>query len=60
LHTGEPALGDERYVGIGVHKTARIAAAAHGGQILLSNTTRGLVEDELPPDFRLVVSGSKR
>lgn len=60
LHTGEPTLGDERYVGIGVHKTARIAAAAHGGQILLSNTTRGLVEDELPPDFRLVDLGEHR
>jgi len=60
LHTGEPTLGDERYVGIGVHKTARIAAAAHGGQILLSNTTRGLVEDELPPDFRLVDLGEQR
>jgi class 3 adenylate cyclase len=57
LHTGEPAVGDERYVGMGVHKAARIAAAAHGGQILLSNTTRGLVEDELPPDVRLVDLG---
>ena len=57
LHTGEPAVGDERYVGMGVHKAARIAAAAHGGQILLSNTTRGLVEDELPRDVRLVDLG---
>jgi class 3 adenylate cyclase len=60
LHTGEPTVGDERYVGIGVHKTARIAAAAHGGQILLSNTTRGLVEDDLPPNFRLVDLGEQR
>jgi class 3 adenylate cyclase len=57
LHTGEPAVGDERYVGMGVHKAARIAAAAHGGQILLSNTTRGLVEDELPLDALLVDLG---
>jgi hypothetical protein len=57
LHTGEPAVGDERYVGMGVRKAARIAAAAHGGQILLSNTTRGLVEDELPLDARLVDLG---
>jgi class 3 adenylate cyclase len=60
LHTGEPTVGDERYVGMGVHKAARIAAAAHGGQILLSNTTRGLVEDELPPDLRLTDLGEQR
>jgi class 3 adenylate cyclase len=60
LHTGEPAVGDERYVGMGVHRAARIAAAAHGGQILLSNTTRGLVEDELPPDLRLIDLGEHR
>jgi class 3 adenylate cyclase len=60
LHTGEPAVGDERYVGMGVHRAARIAAAAHGGQILLSNTTRGLVEDELPRDTRLVDLGEHK
>lgn len=47
LHTGEPAVGDERYVGLGVHRAARIGAAAHGGQVLLSSATRELVEDEL-------------
>jgi class 3 adenylate cyclase len=57
LHTGEPTVGDERYTGMGVHKAARIASAAHGGQILLSNTTRGLVEDDLPPEMRLVDLG---
>ena len=35
LHTGEPSVGDEGYHGIGLHRGARIAAAAHGGQILL-------------------------
>src|SRR5262249_17632204 len=49
LHTGEPQVGEQRYVGIGVHKAARIGAAGHGGQVLLSSTTRELVEDELPP-----------
>ena len=48
LHTGEPAVGDEGYHGIGLHRGARIAGAAHGGQILLSNSTRELIEDELP------------
>ena len=42
IHTGEPALTDEGYVGIDVHRAARIGAAAHGGQILLSQQTRDL------------------
>ena len=48
LHSGEPKAGEERYVGIGVHRAARIGAAAHGGQILISATTRALVADDLP------------
>jgi class 3 adenylate cyclase len=43
LHTGEPTMTDEGYVGIDVHRAARIAAARHGGQILLSQATRDLV-----------------
>ncbi len=46
IHTGEPLVTDEGYVGIDVHRAARIAAAAHGGQIVLSETTRGLLESE--------------
>ncbi len=42
LHTGEPSLTDEGYVGIDVHRAARIAAAGHGGQILVSQSTRDL------------------
>src|SRR5262249_24486428 len=42
LHTGEPQVGEQRYVGMGVHKAARIGAAGHGGQVLLSSTTREL------------------
>ncbi len=37
LHTGEPLVTDEGYVGIDVHRAARIAAAGHGGQILVSS-----------------------
>src|SRR5918994_1880032 len=44
LHTGEPRLTDEGYVGLDVHKGARIAAVGHGGQVLLSQTTRVLVD----------------
>jgi predicted ATPase/class 3 adenylate cyclase len=42
LHTGEPLLDDEGYVGFDVHRAARIAAAGHGGQVLLSQATADL------------------
>jgi class 3 adenylate cyclase len=48
LHTGDGTLGGDDYVGIDVHRAARIAGAAHGGQVLLSGTTRALVEHALP------------
>jgi class 3 adenylate cyclase len=57
IHTGEPLVGGERYIGMGVNRGARICAAGHGGQVLLSNTTRELVEDELPGDVRVVDLG---
>jgi Adenylate and Guanylate cyclase catalytic domain/NB-ARC domain len=43
LHTGTPLLTEEGYVGNDVHRTARIAAAAHGGQVVLSAATRALL-----------------
>src|SRR3954470_7779131 len=42
LHTGEPLQGGEGYVGFDVHRAARIAAAGHGGQVLLSQATADL------------------
>jgi YVTN family beta-propeller protein len=60
LHSGEPAVGADRYVGLGVHRAARISAAAHGGQVLLSGVTRELVEDELPGGVRIVDLGEHR
>src|SRR5947209_293952 len=44
LHTGEPRLIEQGYVGLDVHKGARIAAVGHGGQVLLSQATRALVD----------------
>src|SRR5882724_10550096 len=44
IHTGTPHLSNEGYVGQDVHKGARIAAAGHGGQVLLSKETRDLVD----------------
>src|SRR5262249_20927623 len=44
IHTGTPLLTEEGYVGVDVHRAARIAAAGHGGQVVLSEATRALVE----------------
>ena len=44
LHTGSPRVEEEGYVGVDVHRAARIAAAGHGGQVLVSSTTAALVE----------------
>jgi YVTN family beta-propeller protein len=60
LHTGEPKVGEERYVGIGVHRAARIGAAGHGGQVLLSSTTKELVEEELPLGVAIRDLGERR
>jgi predicted ATPase/class 3 adenylate cyclase len=48
IHTGEATLGGDDYIGIDVHRAARIADAAHGGQVVLSDATRALVEHALP------------
>ena len=48
LHTGEPTVGDEGYVGLYVVRAARICSAGHGGQILMSETTRALLGNALP------------
>jgi predicted ATPase/class 3 adenylate cyclase len=47
LHTGDPHLTDEGYVGLDVHRAARICAAGHGGQVVLSQRTRDLVDAEV-------------
>jgi class 3 adenylate cyclase len=48
LHSGEPARHEDGYVGLDVHRAARIAAAAHGGQVVMSEATRLLTESRLP------------
>ena len=48
LHTGEPASSGGGYVGLDVHRAARICAAGHGRQVLLSEATRALVDQVLP------------
>jgi predicted ATPase len=46
LHTGEPSLTGEGYVGMDVHRAARIGAAGHGGQVVVSETTCALLDGE--------------
>jgi class 3 adenylate cyclase len=53
LHTAEPFLDGTGYFGLGVHRASRICAAAHGGQILVSNATAGIVEDLESKEFEL-------
>ena len=60
LHTGEATLATSGYVGLAVHEAARIAAAAGGGQVLLSGTVATLVEDQLPAGLALRALGEHR
>jgi class 3 adenylate cyclase/tetratricopeptide (TPR) repeat protein len=60
LHTGEPHLSAEGYIGLDVHHAARIMSAGHPGQILLSQTTRDLVEQVLPEEMSLRDLGEHR
>ncbi|HVC31273.1 MAG TPA: adenylate/guanylate cyclase domain-containing protein, partial [Steroidobacteraceae bacterium] len=53
VHTGEPVRITEGYVGIDVHRAARIGSAAHGGQILLSKSTAALAHQQMPLDCQL-------
>ena len=60
MHTGEAHLGGGDYVGIDVNRAARIAAAGHGGQVLVSEATKTLVEHDLPDGVSLRDLGSHR
>lgn len=60
LHTGEPLSADVGLVGLDVHRAARICAAGHGGQILVSQTARDLIGRELPTGVILIDLGERR
>ena len=60
LHTGEPIVQRTGYVGMDVHRAARVAAAGHGGQILVSQSTRELVAADLPDGIALRSLGRHR
>jgi predicted ATPase/class 3 adenylate cyclase len=60
LHTGHGVLGGRDYIGLDVNRAARIAAAAHGGQMLLSDTTKAMVQHHLPDGVALRDLGEHR
>ncbi|MFL5778212.1 MAG: ATP-binding protein [Chloroflexota bacterium] len=60
IHTGEAQLTGDDYLGLSLHQAARISAAGHGGQVLVSAATRALVADNLPTDAVLRDLGEHR
>jgi predicted ATPase len=60
VHTGEASIVGKDYAGLEVHRAARIAATGHGGQVVLSDITRALVEHALPEGVSLVDMGEHR
>ena len=60
LHSGEGRLGGDDYVGLDVHRAARIAGVGHGGQVILSDATRALVAQGLPDGVGLRDLGEHR
>jgi predicted ATPase/class 3 adenylate cyclase len=60
LHTGAPTRLAETYVGLDIHRANRLCAAGYGGQVLVSKTTRDLVEHDLPNDLSLRSRGEHR
>jgi class 3 adenylate cyclase len=60
LHTGEPALGSEGYLGLDVVRAARLCTAGSGGHVLLSETTRALAGSSLPEGVSIFPLGERR
>jgi predicted ATPase/class 3 adenylate cyclase len=60
MHTGTPVVHGDSYVGLDVHRAARIAAAAHGGQVIVSSSTAALIGTSRSDDIRLDDLGSHR
>ena len=60
LHTGEPALGSEGYLGLDVVRAARLCTAGSGGHVLLSETTRALTGTSLPDGVSIFPLGERR
>ena len=56
VHTGEASRTATGLVGLDVHRAARVAAAGHGGQVLVSEASAALVDEDLPPGAALTRS----
>ncbi len=60
IHTGEATIAGDIYVGLDIHRAARISAAGHGGQVLVSASTLALAGDTLPPGVTTRDMGERR
>jgi predicted ATPase/class 3 adenylate cyclase len=60
LHSGEATVAGDSLVGLDINRAARIAAVAHGGQVVVSDATRALVAGSLPDDLRVLDLGEHR
>jgi predicted ATPase/class 3 adenylate cyclase len=60
LHTGEARIVAAGYVGLDVHRAARVAACGHGGQVIISDSVHALVEKALPPGVSIRDLGQHR
>lgn len=60
LHTGEPAVGAEGYLGVDVVRAARLCATGQGGHVLLSEATRALIGSSLPEGVSVHAVGERR
>jgi class 3 adenylate cyclase len=60
LHTGEPAVGAEGYLGVDVVRAARLASTARGGNVLLSETTKALLGSSLPDGVSVHALGERQ
>jgi catechol 2,3-dioxygenase-like lactoylglutathione lyase family enzyme len=57
LHTGEAAVTDDRYLGVAVHHASRVCSAGHGGQVLLSQSTAAVLDDDPVDEMTLCELG---
>ncbi|MGH7566151.1 MAG: adenylate/guanylate cyclase domain-containing protein, partial [Gemmatimonadota bacterium] len=60
IHSGQPTLTDAGYIGLAVHTAARVCAAAHGGQVLVSGATRAAIESPTSAGIRFKSLGRHR
>jgi class 3 adenylate cyclase len=60
IHSGYPALDEVNYIGLAIHTTARVCAAAHGGQVIVSGDTKDASQGQRPDGLRFVRLGEHR